>query len=484
MEFVILNFEFIFMPKPQTIHICSRCDAQSYKWNGRCSECGAWGTLQEQTVDAKKSENKKPSVAPAEIIGFNNAETRDFASLRIKTNIGEVDRVLGGGIVPGSLILLSGEPGIGKSTIVAQIADAAAKNSTVFYASGEESFNQVKSRFDRLKCGGENIKFISETNVEKIIAAVNAPADIEVGRIAPLIKGVGGIKSSNPNNPPALLIIDSIQTVYTSAVESEPGGLNQIRASAVSFLEMAKKENIPVILIGHITKDGSIAGPKSLEHIVDTVIYLEAEQKHDYRILRATKNRFGSINELGIFEMTGAGFKEIKNPGAIFLETTDEKISGSVISCVIEGTRPFLVEIQALATKTVFGYPQRKASGFDLNRLQVLIAVLTKRAKINLTNQDVILNVVGGLKINDPALDLPVCLAITSSLLNQVVSRETITLGEVGLGGEVRNVSKLEQRLNEAEKLGFTKAIIPNINTKTKLKTTKVKNIQNIVKNF
>ncbi len=482
------------MPKSQTIHICSRCDAQSYKWNGRCLECGAWGTLQEQAVDAKKSGNKKTSAPPAEIIDFNNVETQDFASLRMKTNIGEVDRVLGGGIVPGSLILLSGEPGIGKSTIVAQIADAAAKNSTVFYASGEESFNQVKSRFDRLKCGGKNIKFISETNVEKIIAAVMAE---ELNPPTPLLKGgdgsppskggLGGLKNSaqHSNHAPALLVIDSIQTVYASAVESEPGGLSQIRASAVSFLEMAKKKNIPVILIGHITKDGSIAGPKSLEHIVDTVIYLEAEQKHDYRILRATKNRFGSVNELGIFEMTGAGFKEIKNPGAIFLETTEEKISGSVISCIIEGTRPFLVEIQALVTKTVFGYPQRKASGFDLNRLQVLIAVLTKRAKINLTNQDVILNVVGGLKINDPALDLPVCLAITSSLLNQVVDRKTIALGEVGLGGEVRNVSKLEQRLNEAEKLGFTKAIVPDTNIKAKkIKLEKVKNINGIIKNF
>ena len=499
--FVILNFEFILMSKLQTIFICSRCDAQFRKWNGRCSECGAWGTLREQTVDAKKTGSAKLPAVPAEIIDFNNIETRHcLVSTRIKTNIGEVDRVLGGGIVPGSLILLSGEPGIGKSTIVAQIASAVAKGSPtsgrrsrtsdfrvnpmpVFYASGEESFSQVKARFDRLKRDGANIKFISETNVEKIIAAVNASADI----------GSGGTKNAtgNDNAPikengrPPLLIIDSIQTVHTSAVESEPGGLSQIRAAAVGFLEMAKSKNIPVILIGHITKDGSIAGPKSLEHIVDTVIYLEAEQKHNYRVLRATKNRFGSINELGIFEMTGSGFKEIKNPGAIFLETTEEKISGSVISCVIEGTRPFLVEIQALVTKTAFGYPQRKASGFDLNRLQVLIAVLTKRAKINLTNQDVILNVVGGLKINDPALDLPVCLAIASSLLNQVVDRETVCLGEVGLGGEVRNVSKLKQRLNEAEKLGFKKAIIPDCDIKAgKIKLKKVKNINGIVKNI
>jgi len=462
------------MSKSRIIYACSRCDAQSVKWSGRCLECGAWGTLRERVVDAKKPENEKSAAAPAEIVDFGGAETPEAAARRIKTGIGEIDRVLGGGIVPGSLILLSGEPGIGKSTIVAQIADAAAKNSTVFYASGEESFNQVKTRFDRLKCGRKNIKFISETNVEKIIAAVGAN-----GRSPSSIDGNSPIRA-NGRSP--LLIIDSIQTVYTSAVEAEPGGLSQIRAAAASFLETAKKENIPVILIGHITKDGSIAGPKSLEHIVDTVIYLEAEQKHNYRVLRATKNRFGSVNELGIFEMTGTGFKEIKNPGAIFLETTDEKISGSVISCVIEGTRPFLVEIQALVTKTVFGYPQRKSSGFDLNRLQVLIAVLTKRAGINLTNQDVILNVVGGMKINDPA-DLPVCLAIASSLLNQTVGRETVALGEVGLGGEVRNVFKLEQRLAEAEKLGFTEAIIPNCDIKAgKMKLEKVKNINDVVK--
>lgn len=455
--------------KTTTIYSCSKCGAQSLKWNGRCLECGGWGTLKMETIDAKTAGREKLKTSPAEIIDFNNVETQNFASQRIKTGISEVDRVLGGGIVPGSLILLSGEPGIGKSTIVAQIAGAVAtppptpaaerERGVVIYASGEESAAQIKSRFDRLNCGND-IKFISETNTEKIIAAC---------------------EQTNP----ALLIVDSIQTVYSGAVESEAGSVAQIRACAVSFLEMAKHKNISVILIGHITKDGAIAGPKSLEHIVDTVIYLETENQHGLRILRATKNRFGSVNEIGVFEMTGAGFKEIKNPGAIFLETNDEKISGSVISCVMEGTRPFLVEIQALVTKTVFGYPQRKASGFDLNRLQVLAAVLIKRAKINLTNQDIILNVVGGLKINDPALDLAICLAITSSLLNQVINRNTLVLGEVGLGGEVRNISKLEQRLKESEKLGFTKAIIPDCDIKAgNIKLEKVKNINNIVKNL
>ena len=288
---------------------------------------------------------------------------------------------------------------------------------------------------------------------------------------------------------PCLVIIDSIQAVYTSALPSESGSINQIRASAVKFLEIAKKNNIAIILIGHITKDGLIAGPKSLEHIVDTVIYLETETTHNYYILRTTKNRFGSTNEIGVFTMTGSGFKEITNPSAVFIDASKEKISGSIISCIIEGTRPFLIEIQALVTKTVFGYPQRKASGFDLNRLQILTAVLTKRTKINLTNQDVILNIVGGLKINDPALDLAICLSIASSLLNQIINRQTIVLGEVGLGGEIRNITKLEQRLAEAEKLGFTKAVLPDcagrpdcdVKTK-KIKLTKIRNLNEIIK--
>lgn len=446
------------MSKIQTIYICSKCDAQFSKWNGRCLECGSWSTLQMETTDTKTIAKKKQNISPASIIDLKKIDAKE--NNRIKTNIGEIDRVMGGGIVPGSLILLSGEPGIGKSTIVAQIAKAIQKENLIVYASGEESAGQIKSRLDRLKCDTENIKFINETNVEKIIATADQ------------------IK-------PSLLIIDSIQTIYTSLVDTEPGNISQIRASANQFLEFAKQKNISIILIGHITKDGSIAGPKSLEHIVDTVIQLEMEHVHNYRILRATKNRFGSTNEIGIFEMTGEGFKEIKNTSSIFLETNEEKISGSVISCIIEGTRPFMVEIQALVTKTVFGYPQRKASGFDLNRLQVLIAVLTKRAKINLTNQDVILNAVGGLKINDPALDLAICLAITYSLLNQTMDRKTIALGEVGLGGEIRNVSRLEQRLKEAEKLGFTTAIIPNTNVKVgKIKLTKIKNLNDIIKNI
>jgi len=441
--------------KIQTVYVCSNCDAQFAKWSGRCLECGAWGTLQKQTLDKKTIDERNLQITPAEVIDL--ADIKAEQGRRIKTNISEFDRVLGGGIMPGSLILLSGEPGIGKSTLAAQIADTIKTDAVVIYVSGEESANQIKSRFDRLNIDCQKIQFISEPNIEKILASIQQ------------------VK-------PSLVIVDSIQAVYTSVLPSESGSINQIRASAVKFLEIAKRNNMAIILIGHITKDGLIAGPKSLEHIVDTVIYLETETAHDYRILRAIKNRFGSINELGIFAMTGSGFKEITNPSAIFLEAGEEKLAGSVISCIIEGTRPFLVEIQALVTKTVFGYPQRKAAGFDLNRLQILIAVLTKRTKFNLTNQDVILNIVGGLKINEPALDLAICLAIASSLLNQATNRQTVVLGEVGLGGEIRQVNKLEQRLREAEKLGFTKAIIPDSEVKTKkIKLEKIKNLTEIM---
>jgi DNA repair protein RadA/Sms len=444
------------MSKTKNIYVCSNCDAQSPKWSGRCLECGSWGSLSIKTIDEKEVKNKIAPETAAEIINLNSIEDKRLA--RIKVGIGEVDRVLGGGLVQGSLILLSGEPGIGKSTIVAQIAKSIQKN--VIYVSGEESASQIKDRFLRLGCQLDRIKFINETEVEKIITALK-------------------------KEKPALVIVDSIQTIYLSEIPSEAGSVAQIRASAVKFLELAKRNDLAVILIGHITKDGQVAGPKTLEHIVDTVIYLESDKAHDYRILRATKNRFGSVNELGIFEMTSGGFKEILNPSLIFLDSGMQNISGSVISAVMEGTRPFLVEIQALVTKIVFGYPQRKASGFDLNRLQVLAAVLTKRAKVNLTDQDIILNIVGGLSVDDPALDLAVCAAIISSILNQTIDRKTVILGEVGLGGEVRNVAKLEERLNEAEKLGFMQAIIPDSNVKAgKISLVKVKNLIDIVNYF
>jgi len=378
---------------------------------------------------------------------------------RYATGWTEVDRVLGGGIVPGSVILWSGEPGIGKSTMLAQIVNSVKlpEGGSLVYVSGEESAAQVRDRLERLSCDFAKFKFAGETNAEKIISLL-----IET--------------------KPKVAVIDSIQTVYSAEVPAEPGGVSQIRACALKLLQAAKENDIAIVLVGHITKDGGVAGPKSLEHIVDTVVYLETESAGNYRVLRATKNRFGSINEIGLFEMTGQGFKEIKNPSLVFIDGHTDPITGSVISSIMEGTRPFLVEIQSLVTKTVFGYPQRKASGFDLNRLQVLSAVLTKRGGVNLSNQDVILNVVGGFKVTDPALDLAVCLAIASSLLNQTISRKTLVLGEVGLGGEVRNVSRLNDRLKEAEKLGFDTAIVPDAGTeKSQMRIVKIKNLKQML---
>lgn len=440
----------------KTIYTCSKCGAQFPKWIGRCLECSAWGTLGEETSDS----HQEKAINLGKVKAADTLDLKDIKSSawhRLTTGLKEVDRVLGGGFVPGSLILLSGEPGIGKSTLVAQLAGTKQSKLSVIYASGEESAVQVKNRFDRLGCSLDSLKFISDNNAEKIVAATK-------------------------KNKPDLLIVDSIQTVYSSQIISESGGIGQIRAAAAQFLKLAKENDITVIIIGHITKDGQVAGPKSLEHIVDTVLLLESESSHNYSLLRSTKNRFGSVNELGVFEMTGSGFKEIKNPGAVFILDNMGAIPGSVLGCVLEGTRPFMIDLQALVSKTVFGYPQRKASGFDLNRLQVLCAVISKRTSINLLNQDIVLNVAGGLKISDPALDMATVGAIFSSYLNKAFARDTVVLGELGLGGEVRNVFRLEERLKEAVRLGFKEAFIPDVEVKNKeLKIHRIKNINELL---
>lgn len=447
--------------KSKQLYVCTNCDAQFLKWSGRCLECGSWGSLQLQQVGTEDKEEASSLSEPATAIELDKIQQAEEE--RIKVGIGEMDRVLGGGVVPGSLTLFSGDPGSGKSTMLAQVVDKVRENHSrqeTVYISGEESAGQVKARLQRLGCNIQGLKFINETDVDKIIAKIRE------------------IK-------PVLVVVDSIQTMHSSDSPSEAGGVNQIRTATGKFLQMAKDNNIATFLIGHITKDGQVAGPKSLEHIVDTVLHLENEKVGNYSVLRSTKNRFGSVNEVGIFEMTGTGFREMTDPSGIFIDQQRQKLSGSVVSCVVEGTRPFMVDVQALVTKTVFGYPQRKASGLDANRLQILASVLTKRTKLDLVNYDIVLNIVGGLKVEEPALDMAACLAIGSSVLNQTVEGDTLVVGEVGLGGEIRAVPKLDSRLQEAEKRGFSRALIPSQKTTSRnLKLEKISHIQEILDMF
>lgn len=441
---------------PQTIFECSKCGAQSTKWAGRCLECGAWGTLAEVMKSESQKIRESERMLMGKVVNFNEVMGKDFA--RIKTGINELDQVLGGGIVPGSLILLGGEPGIGKSTLVAQMA-AVAKNGNTLYVSGEESAEQIKMRLDRLSLKTDALQFLGETNIDLICRTIE-------------------------KLKPAMAIIDSIQTMATTGLPSEAGSVNQVRACTVKLLEVAKKNNIPIFIIGHVTKEGQVAGPKTLEHLVDTVLYLEGDRFHAYRLLRTVKNRFGGTDEVGIFEMQSGGLQEVKNPSAIFLEERDEEIAGSATTCVIEGSRPLLVEIQSLVSRTYFGYPQRRSSGFDLNRLQLLLAVLGKRAGINLGTHDVHLNVAGGYKIQEPACDLAVVLAVASAFKNKPLPREMLAFGEVGLGGEVRAAGQIEKRINEAEKMGFKEILTPNFKqpVKGQIKITKIKNIAEAIR--
>lgn len=424
------------MAKSGQIYRCSNCDAQSQKWSGRCLECGAWGTLSQCYAEERK-EKQTISIA-AEAIPFSALSS--ISVERLRTGIGEIDQVLGGGIVPASLILLGGEPGIGKSTILGQIACAIVqRNHPVIYCSGEESGYQVKMRFDRLEGRMnifDNLLFIGETNCEKICSALR-------------------------QHRPALAIIDSIQTVASSDVPSETGSVAQVRSCTVKFLEVAKQEGIPIIITGHVTKEGSVAGPKTLEHLVDTVLYLEGDASHQFRLLKTVKNRFGSTNEVGVFEMGDKGLSEVTNPSELFLSSEVTNASGSAIASIAEGSRAFLVPIQALTSKTYFGYPLRKSIGIDQNRLQLLIAVLSKRLGLNLGDQDIHVNVVGGLKISEPAADFAVCASILSSYKNKLLDKGAFFIGEVGLNGELRPVAHMEKRLKEAQKLGLKSAFIP-----------------------
>lgn len=443
------------MKNNQTSFVCSNCDAQYTKWAGRCLECGKWGTIKESRITNHELKNKEVTNYPAiETTTLDKIEGKKVE--RTKTNISELDRVLGGGLVPGSLILLGGEPGIGKSTLALQLASILAKT---LYISGEESVEQIKLRADRLGTKSSTLKLGNATNIESIIATIK-------------------------KDPPGLAIVDSIQTVYSEEVEGGAGNINQVRACTAKLMELAKTTGVIIVLIGQVTKDGNVAGPKSLEHLVDVVLYLEGEKYHLYRILRTAKNRFGSTDEIGVFSMETNGLQEVKNPSEAFLSGRGEQVPGSTVACLIEGSRPVLVEIQALVTKTNFGYPQRRASGFDLNRLQVLIGVLSKRAGLPLDSYDVFLNVVGGLEASEPAADLAVILALASGLKNKILPQNIASFGEVGLGGEVRPVSQAEKRLNEIKKMGFDFAVTPISKTSTKitgLKVAPVKNVKELV---
>lgn len=426
---------------------CSNCDAQFQKWVGRCLECGQWGTVAESTPTMPISSNARQTEQfDAHRLLSLNIENENFHSTaRLATNLADFDRLLGGGIVAGSLTLLGGEPGIGKSTLVLQllhgITSHAGTECAVLYASGEETVEQITARAKRLQCASPTLHFLPTTRIDEIIAAVH-------------------------HLHPSLVVVDSIQTTHAADAPGEVGSVTQIKTLTGRLLETAKKTGVPILLIGHVTKDGSVAGPKTLEHLVDTVLYLEGDSAHDLRIIRATKNRFGSTNETSIFQMTEKGLINVDNPSALFLADRPRGTPGSVITCIMEGTHPLLVEVQALVNRTVFGYPQRRASGFELNRLQVLIAVLITRAGVPLENYDVHLNIVGGISVNDSAADAAVALAIASAFFDTAVPDQLAVLGEVGLGGELRSVRALDRRITEITRMGFTSVIIPYLQKK------------------
>lgn len=443
------------MAKPNTVFVCSNCGNESSKWFGRCPVCNEWNTCYEEKVNLKSS-GKSASKKTATTVKLDDVKKQDI--VRTKTGFGELDRVLGGGLVKGSLTLLGGEPGIGKSTLILQICDKIKGEGQVLYVSGEESAQQIKIRADRLGIKNNDIIFLGETDIDVIEDAI--------------------LKTN-----PKLVIIDSIQTMYSDEITSGPGSVSQVREITARIMKMCKQEEITTIIIGHVTKDGNIAGPRVLEHMVDTVLYLEGERYFAYRILRGVKNRFGSTNEIGMFEMNDIGMCEISNPSSVLLSEKNENIAGSIVVASIEGTRPILVELQALTSTSVFGMPRRTANGIDYNRLTLLIAVLEKRTGLPLGNQDVYLNIVGGIKINEPALDLGIILAVSSSFKNIPIPNDVIAIGEVGLTGEVRSVNQIEKRIKEAEKLGFKKCIIPESNKKLLKDTYKLDiiGVQNII---
>lgn len=422
----------------KTVYICSECEYQSPKWMGKCPACGSWNTFEEAASQPKPPTLPKHANTlgggQSRAVAFDELEVPDY--MRCDTGFRELDRVLGGGLVHGSVILLSGEPGIGKSTLLMQICDALSATKRVLYVSGEESHGQLKLRARRLGVGGKNLLLLTETNIDTILS--------ECGRVAPDI-----------------MIIDSIQTVYNSSIDSAPGSVTQVREGAMAFISKAKNEGTSVIFVGHVNKEGGISGPKVLEHMVDAVLYFEGERRQSYRIVRAMKNRYGSTNEIGVFEMTDAGLREVQNPSEMLLAGRPKNISGNCAVCVMEGSRPILTEIQALVSSTVFPAPRRTANGIDYNRMCLLIAVLEKRLGLRFSNYDVYMNVVGGIRLDEPAADLAAAMALVSGILDRVIPDNVLAIGEVGLAGECRAVSHIEQRIREVERLGFQKILIP-----------------------
>lgn len=430
------------MAKIKTSYICSECGFESPKWYGKCPSCGEWNTLNEE-LNSQQTKNSlsnsfstvNQDLALDDICGENDE--------RIPTKIEEFDRVLGGGIVKGSLVLLSGDPGIGKSTILLQICqNLGSKGQKILYVSGEESANQIKLRAVRIGVTTKNLFILSQTDLATIVECIKA-------------------------EKPDIVIIDSIQTMVYEQVNSSAGSITQVRECTNVFMHTAKGLGIPIFIVGHVNKDGAIAGPKVLEHIVDTVLYFEGERNYSYRILRGVKNRFGSTNEIGVFEMTADGLKEVLNPSLMMISGRPKNTSGTCVACVMEGTRPILAEVQGLVCATGFGTPRRMSTGFDYNRMSMLLAVLEKRAGYFFNNMDAYVNVVGGLKLDEPAADLTVALALVSSLKDKAVDDKTIAFGEVGLAGEIRAVNNCEQRITEAKRLGFERCIIPFHNYKS-----------------
>ena len=446
--------------KAKTIFVCNECGYESAKWMGKCPACNSWNTFFEEKISTKVESGKREKKIQEASKPLNSYVGQD--AQRTSTGYAELDRVLGGGLVKGSLVLVGGEPGIGKSTLILQLCDKVKGEGKVLYVSGEESAEQIKLRADRLNIKNDDILFLGETDIDIIDQ---------------------NIEELNPK----LVIIDSIQTMYSEEISSAPGSVSQVREITSRIMKICKSRKITTIIIGHVTKDGNIAGPRVLEHMVDTVLYIEGERYFSYRMVRGVKNRFGSTNEVGMFEMQEKGMVEITNPSSILISERDDNPSGSVVVATVEGTRPLLVELQALVTQSVFGLPRRTANGIDYNRLTLLVAVMEKKAGFMLGNQDVYLNVVGGIKVNEPALDLGIILATASSFKNVSIPKGVIALGEVGLTGEVRTINMMEKRLKEAERLGFKKSIIPENNKKLlkesyKLDIIGVKNINEAMK--